>query len=223
MDETGADNANYHALSTKVTQRLRGRQFAAGQQLRPESGLSQFNVGRRFVASYVYELPFGVGKPCANSGVLGKIAGGWQLGGIVTFADGAPTSVGMIADTAALNANGNRPDATGISPFPANPTPQKFWDVAAFNASSPDLNWRPGTASRETLRRPGTRLADLSLARNLRVHEGHALNIRFEAFNSTNHPNWNTPSTDSRSATSFGVITSARAMRQLQFGLKYIF
>ncbi len=250
MDETGAGNANYHAFSTKLTQRFhKGLTYLiaftwsksidngsaartnAGDNLQPvnsydlkaERGLSQFNVGRRFVASYVYELPFGAGKPFANQGVISKIAGGWQLGGILTFADGAPTSVGMIADTASLNANGNRPDATGISPFPSNPTPQKFWDVAAFNASSPDLNWRPGNVSRETLRRPGTRLADLSLGRSIRVRENHALNVRFEAFNSTNHPNWNTPSTDARSAAAFGVVTSARSMRQLQFGLKYTF
>ena len=67
------------------------------------------------------------------------------------------------------------------------------------------------------------RLADLSLARNIRIHENHSLSVRFEAFNSTNHPNWNTPSTDPRSAAVFGVITSARPMRQLQFGLKYLF
>ena len=250
MDETGADNANYHAASAKLTQRFsRGLTFLtaftwsksidsgsaartnAGDNLQPvnsydlraERGLSQFNVGRRFVASAMYELPFGAGKPFANQGVAARIAGGWQVGGIFTFADGAPTSVSMIADTAALNANGNRPDATGISPFPANPTPQKFWDVAAFSVNSPDLNWRPGTVSRETLRRPGTRLADLSLARNIKLHETHSLSVRFEAFNSTNHPNWNTPSTDPRSAAVFGVITSARPMRQLQFGLKYLF
>jgi hypothetical protein len=250
MDETGADNSNYHAASAKLTQRFsKGLTYLvaftwsksidlgsaartnAGDNLQPvnsydlraERGLSQFNVGRRFVASAMYELPFGAGKPFANQGVASKIAGGWQVGGIFTFADGAPTSIAMIADTASLNANGNRPDATGISPFPAHPTPQKFWDVAAFNASSPDLNWRPGNVSRETLRRPGTRLADLSLARNIRIHENHSLSVRFEAFNSTNHPNWNTPSTDPRSAAVFGVITSARPMRQLQFGLKYLF
>lgn len=250
MDETGADNSNYHAASAKLTQRFsKGLTYLVGftwsksidlgsaartnsgdnlqpvnsYDLRAERGLSQFHVGRRFVASYVYELPFGAGKPLMNQGVAGKILGGWQLGGILTFADGAPTSVGMIADTASLNANGNRPDATGSSPFPAIRTPQKFWDVAAFNPTSPDLNWRPGTVSRETLRRPGTRIADLSLGRNIRIHESHSLNVRFEAFDSTNHPNWNTPSTDARSAAVFGVITTAKPMRQLQFGLKYAF
>jgi len=47
---------------------------------------------------------------------------------------------------------------------------------------------------------------DLSLARNIRIHESHTLNFRLEAFNSTNHPNWNVPaSVDVRTAT-FGVI-----------------
>jgi hypothetical protein len=62
----------------------------------------------------------------------------------------------------------------------------------------------------------------LSLAKNIRVREGHQLQFRFETFNSFNHPNWNAPSTDARAA-NFGVITSARTMRELQFGLKYVF
>ena len=76
---------------------------------------------------------------------------------------------------------------------------------------------------RNTLLTPGTRNGDLSLARNIRIHENHSLNFRFEAFNAANHPNWNSPSSDARNASSFGVITSAKTMRQLQFGLKYAF
>ena len=55
------------------------------------------------------------------------------------------------------------------------------------------------------------------------MHENHALNVRFEAFNSANHPNSNAPSSDGRSPSNFGVITSAKTMRDLQFGLKYLF
>ena len=76
---------------------------------------------------------------------------------------------------------------------------------------------------RNTLLRPGTRQGDLSLARNIRLAEGHTLNIRFETFNTANHPNWNAPSADARNAPTFGVITSAKTMRQLQFALKYLF
>jgi hypothetical protein len=66
--------------------------------------------------------------------------------------------------------------------------------------------------------------------------EGHSLQFRFEAFNAPNHPNWGTPSTNilagaARSGypntaahQNFGVITSTSTnMRQIQFGLKYMF
>ncbi len=246
----GSDNSNYNAVSAKVTQRFsKGLTYLIGftwskaiddgsairtnggdtlwptnsYDLGRERGLSQFNVGRRFVASYVYELPFGTGKPLANSGVVSHIVGGWQLGGVVTFADGTPINVAQLGDTAGLNTLGNQPDATGVSPFSLKQTPQQFWNIAAFNFTSPDLSWRPGTMGRNTLFNPGTRNADLSLARNLRIHENHQLQFRFEAFNSSNHPNWNAPSSDARSPSNFGVITSAKTMRSLQFALKYAF
>ncbi|MGH7488583.1 MAG: hypothetical protein ACREMY_23735, partial [bacterium] len=76
---------------------------------------------------------------------------------------------------------------------------------------------------RNTLFSPGTADGDLSLARTIRIHESHALNVRFEAFNAFNHPNWRTPSSDARNPSTFGVVTSAKAMRQLQFALKYTF
>ena len=246
----GNDNSNYHALSAKLTQRFsKGLTYLVGftwskaidggsairtnsgdtlwptnsYNLQMERGLSQFNVGRRFVASYVYELPFGVGKPLANHGVPAAILGGWQLGGIVTLADGTPINVAQLGDTAGLNTLGNQPDATGISPFLGGQTAQHFWNIGAFNYTTPDLSWRPGNMGRNTLFTPGTRQADLSLARNVRIHENHQLQFRFEAFNAVNHPNWTAPSSDARSPSNFGVITSARTMRSLQLALKYSF
>ena len=246
----GLDNSNYHALSTKLTQRFhKGLTYMVGftwskaidggsairtnsgdtlwpvnaYNLRAERGLSQFNVGRRLVASYVYELPFGPGKPLGNQGVISKIVGRWQLGGIVTLADGAPVNVAQLGDTAALNTLGNQPDATGISPIPANRSTSQFWNIAAINVTNPELSFRTGNMGRNTLLRPGTRQGDLSLARNIQIHESHTLNFRLEAFNSTNHPNWNAPSSDARSPATFGVITGARTMRQMQLALKYTF
>ena len=134
--------------------------------LAAERGLSQFSVGRRFVASYVYELPFGPGKNLVNRGVISKIVGGWQLGGIVTLADGAPVNVAQLGDTAALNTLGNQPDATGISPIPQNRSVAQFWNIAAINVTSPELSFRPGNMGRTTLIRPDTRHEDLSLAKN---------------------------------------------------------
>jgi len=100
---------------------------------------------------------------------------------------------------------------------------QQFWNIAAFDFNNPALSYRPGNMGRNTLLSPGTRLADLSLSRSIRLHESHSLNFRFEAFNATNHPNWNAPPSDARSPSTFGVITSAKTMRQLQLALKYAF
>ncbi len=43
-----------------------------------------------YVLSYVYELPFGKGKPYLNSGPGRWILGGWQVGGILSLLSGTP-------------------------------------------------------------------------------------------------------------------------------------
>jgi hypothetical protein len=62
-----------------------------------------------------------------------------------------------------------------------------------------------------------------SLSRNLKVWESHKLNVRLDAFNALNKANYGTPSTNYLSPTTFGIITSAATMRQLQVSLKYSF
>jgi hypothetical protein len=246
----GSVNSNYNALSVKLQQRFsKGFTYLVGYtwskaidsgsairtnsgdnlwpvnsyDLRAERGLSQFHVGRRFVASALYELPIGQGKTyLSGPSMLEKIVGGWQVGGIVTLADGAPTNIGSIGDSFAVGGLGNRPHATGVSATPDNQTVDNFWNINAFDARNPNLSWVAGNAGRNVLIRPGTALTDLSLAKNIRIRESHQLQFRFETFNSFNHPNWNAPSADARSTT-FGRITSARTMRELQFGLKYVF
>jgi len=51
--------------------------------------------------------------------------------------------------------------------------------------------------------------------------EKHHLDIRFEAFNALNHPNWGTPNLNYQSS-AFGQV-GAGAMRQLQLAAKYQF
>ena len=99
----------------------------------------------------------------------------------------------------------------------------QFWNIAAFNASDPSLNYLAGNAGSRVLTTPGFRQVDGSLTKNFTIREGHSLQFRWEAFNATNHPNWNAPSTDARNAATFGRIVSARTMREMQLALKYIF
>jgi hypothetical protein len=115
-------------------------------------------------------------------------------------------------------------NATGISVIPpGGQTAQQFWNIAAFDVTNPNLSYEVGNLGRGVIRKPGTRQADLSLTKNFRIYESHALQFRFDAFNATNHPNWNAPSTTATSPSTFGVVTTARTMRQLQVALKYTF
>lgn len=193
--------------------------------LKAERALAAFDVRRRFVTSAIYELPFGENRRFLNHlGPVSKVIDGWQISSVLTFSDGTPINVGGIGDTMNVGGSaGNYPNATGISPFPDNPTQSKFWNIAAFDPTNPNLSYQYGNVGRNVLRRPGTKQWDFSLIRSIKFRERHSLDIRFEGFNFANHPNWLAPATDSRTPATFGVITSANTMRELQFGMKYSF
>ena len=74
----------------------------------------------------------------------------------------------------------------------------------------------------DTLKTPAYFDIDQSLHKNFKLWESHSIDFRFEAFNSINHVNWSTPGTNIDSTT-FGVISTAKTMRQLQGALKYSF
>jgi hypothetical protein len=252
-------NSNYNALAFKVRQRhasgltyLLGYTWAraidqgsgirtnsgdnlfpaSSYDLRPERGLSQFHTAHRFTGSVLYDLPISF-----QNRALEAVAGGWQLGTILTFATGTPFNGGNCGDTNS-NAQGNRGDATGISPFVDNPTPQEFYrrnpsgrGPAAITCNVPvtidgqvynELNARQGNIARNMYIGPGFANLDFSAVKSFRMTERLNLQFRFESFNFTNHPNWNRPSTGV-TALNYGVITSARAMRTNQFALKFFF
>ncbi len=243
-------NSNYHGLALKAQRRFaKGITYLAGftwskatdqgssirnntgenqfatdnYNLRREHSLSQFHNGRRFVSSVLYELPFGKGKKfLSGSRAANLVAGGWQLGSIITLSDGTPINVGQIGDPLQIGTP-NVPDATGISPIPSNRTPDNFWNAAAFNATNPELLYRYGNTGRNLLTTPGLKQWDFSLTKETAIGERHKVEFRFEAFNFPNHPNFLAPATDVRAAATFGKITSARTMREMQFGVKYLF
>ncbi len=193
--------------------------------LRGERGPSQFDLRRRFVGSFVYTLPFGAGKGFGpTSRIMNHIVSGWTVGGILTLADGTPRNASQLGDTAGLGTLGNQPDATGASYIPSHRSAARYWNPAAFDYTNPALSYRTGTMMRMTLVGPGTQNFDSNIARTFHIWESHVLEFRVEAFNTLNHPNWIAPSSsDTRSLSTFGVITQANPMRELQGALKYSF
>jgi hypothetical protein len=90
-----------------------------------------------------------------------------------------------------------------------------------------------GTLSRNAVRAPGYFNLDLSVARNFKLRERVALQLRADAFNALNHTNFNPPSTSLTVSTSgsqaifnsssFGLITSAASARFMQLVARITF
>src|SRR5277367_5746814 len=65
-------------------------QVQNSQNLHEEKAISIQDVTNTFVASPVYELPFGKGKQFLNSGLASYFLGGWLIGAILRYQDGQP-------------------------------------------------------------------------------------------------------------------------------------
>jgi hypothetical protein len=248
------DQATYDAGSVRLTQRLshgllyviaftwsRSIDYGSGVRVdegdnlwpddtynqRGERGPSSFNLPRRFVASFVYNLPFGAGKQFVpSSSIVNHIVSGWTVGGILTLADGTSMNPTALGDTADLGGGGNRPEYVGLGPYKAaHPTPSMYWNPAAWVGAytSPVLSYQEGNMSRTNLYTPGSEDFDSNLARTFHIWESQTLQFRFEAFNTFNRPNWDVPLSSDPLQPTFGQITGAGPMRELQAALKYSF
>lgn len=107
------------------------------------------------VTSVLYDLPVGRGKLLnINNSIANAIIGGWQAGGILTLQTGMPgtLTVGGV-DNASTGAGGyDRPNVTGVDPYLNNPTPSRYWNLAAFAEAPPG---QFGNAGRNSIEGPG--------------------------------------------------------------------
>ena len=207
--------------------------------IRCERGLSAFNVPLRWITSVLYELPVGKGKPLnINNGFLNAVIGGWQTGGTMTVMDGVPQtlSIGGV-DNSITQSTYDRPNATGVSPYPSNQTTAQWLNPAAFVEPPPGTF---GNVGRDDVNAPPVFGFDAELHKSwtMPYSEHHRLQFRFEAFNVLNHPNWAAPQGNILAGAAipgapanaphagFGVISGLlqnTTMRQLQLALKYTF
>jgi hypothetical protein len=186
--------------------------------LAAERGLSDFDVRHRLVISPVYNLPFGPGREWLSKGLTGKIVGGWELSGIVTWQTGHPITPYVSSNISNTFNNSDRPNLIGN----ANDGPktvQQWFNTSAFVLPAAATF---GNAGRNIIVGPGLVQADISLARNFVFKEKFRLQFRAEAFDALNKANFNLPAA-TVDASNFGQITSAADPRQIQLGLKLNF
>ena len=210
-----------------------------------ERSYAPIDVPQIFSGSAAYELPFGPGKAwLSNTGLAGKVIGGWQLNTIVTLRGGFPSDIRTNVLPPVFNTFNVADRVVGQSMLLPNPGVDGYFNPAAFTVPGtvPSVTGAPiqkfGNAARRVARGPGSRNADVSVFKNTNIGERMMLQFRAEFFNFTNTPTFFLPAANSPTLTcigtpgsacnannpSFGKLSSGTATgRQIQFGLKLYF
>jgi hypothetical protein len=247
-------DSNYHSMQVSMQHRFSGasqvnlaytwsKNLTNSQNDRTTAPQNSYDIGseysraaldRRHILSinYVYELPW-FDK---QSGFVGKVLGGWQASGIVTY----NTGLGFTPVTSNFD-----PSGSGI--INANPTARPFilcdpnanaphtreqwFDTSCFlpnpaaTADTAALGYQNifGDAQRNIIEGPATTRVDFTLTKNIRFGERYRLQLRGEVFNIFNKTNFRTFSSLNITSSLFGVIGGARDPRTMQFGAKFYF
>ena len=198
----------------------------------------------------LYNLPFGRGHAWASNGVGNAILGGWQLNGQFSHISGIPFTVSANSNTA--NAPGEPLYANLVAPYhqlggharsaASNVSGGKLWfDPSSFaNPTQPTYTATElpsqitapvfGTTNRDEFRGPGVSYANASVFRAFTIYHETQFQIRFEAFNVTNHALLNSNPGTTVGSSTFGEITSfgpgyspTQGARSLQFSGRFQF
>ncbi|HKE26802.1 MAG TPA: TonB-dependent receptor [Bryobacteraceae bacterium] len=195
----------------------------------PERTLDATDTPNRIVLSGNWQLPIFA----HTHGVAGVFLHGWQLNGIFMRENGFP----LTAPAGYYSA--------GIDPSLHDPLDQQYFDTCTLLTNGTTNNCKnlktggtlpiaflqqlPNTLRTlsgrfPTIRPPKVPNADVSLFKAFTLRETVRLQFRAEAFNFTNSPQFNTPST-SLTSTSAGVVTLTQVNdpRNIQLSLRLMF
>jgi hypothetical protein len=164
--------------------------------LKIDRGVSDFHRAHRLTIAYLWAVPG------PRSGWWKHPLGGWSIAGITTFQSGTPFTVANGSNRNGIGTRANRPDIgnpnaplnTRAIIFPRCATGYQNPDTFAC-VSSGDVHWVEGTGfpnastvGRNTLRTGGTNNFDLDLTKSISIGETQHLELRWEALNAFNHP-----------------------------------
>lgn len=186
-----------------------------------DRGNSAFDIRHRLTLSSTYILPFGKGQAFLNQGgISNMILGGWQVNNIATFQTGLPFTPGL-ANPNTNGAGGSRPDRNGSGALGSSErTLQRWFDPSVFSRPT-DIRF--GNAGRNILTGPGRVNFDTSLFKDFKFKETFGLQLRAEAFNLFNTPQFNLPDATIGAATAGLISSTVGNPRQLQVALKLVF
>jgi Carboxypeptidase regulatory-like domain len=207
-------------------------------------GLSDFDVRNHFAGTAIYALPF----------KGNRLVSGYQLSTIIQYQTGNP--INITAGSSSYNGLTGvvRPDLVGpivkrksqgaianVTYLPSSNVCPIDPTLAATSGCSLQIQATQATPTstiiytgignlqRNAATGPGFADVDLSAEKNTKIFESLSLNLRVDAFDILNHPNFGQPSGNVQSST-FGQISATRfatsdggSSRQLQLSGKFIF
>jgi hypothetical protein len=191
-----------------------------------DRGRADTDMRHQVVVAMIWQPDYYTG----SNSILHHLTNGWSISPILKMHTGFPFTVLNGADA---NFDGNNTDRaqlvgdplSGSCPLSGAPVGSAAcWiNTAAFAKNNP-VNGAPvdGSSPRNVLNQPSYRDVDLAISRTFKITERFKLEFRGEALNVFNMVSLNAPNATVGTAT-FGQITSAQTMRQLQVGARLAF
>lgn len=227
-------NANWHGLNLLSsytfskcidTKSSPSTSTVGAEDQEPQNQLDRFDGQRgrcaidfthQFKLNAVYSIPFG----SSLTGLAGALFKGWQISAGVNLHTGPTFTVIMGGNPANTSRGTIRPNLIGDPNLPGDErTTERWFNTAAFVAPPP---FTYGNAGRNIVVAPGTKLVDLGLRKQVRIHGDQALEVRIDAYNAFNTPQFGIPGRV-LGTPQFGRVTSVGSPREIQLGLRYAF
>jgi hypothetical protein len=192
-------------------------------------GSSDFDIRNNFNANFMFALPVGKGKLLLHNAPrwLDEAVGGWQISSIWRYSTPLPSAV---QGDLAYNTNYwlsslavvNTPTPSGGVHIDQNGIPSIFANTSIsgnFQDQAPE-----GAGTRAAVRLAPIFNVDMALTKYFTLPWEHqTLQLRAEAFNAFNHPNFTNPSLSLQSPQTFGEFQGTMEPRSMQFALRYQF
>jgi hypothetical protein len=178
------------------------------------------NIPQNFIASLVYQLPFGRGQHWLSnaSRPAELLLGGWQVGTISKLQSGSPLRFNAAYDNLGSGVT-NRADVT-CAHVRTIGSVSEWFDKSCFTTPAP---FQLGNSGSGKVHGPGYYNADLSLSKSEMIRESMNIKVQLDAFNLTNTPHYSNPDTNLGDS-NFGQIGGTNGNpRQLQLGVHFTF
>jgi len=191
--------------------------------LNAEEGNSSFDIRQKVTGNWVFELPFGPNRALlSRGGFWSKALDGFSVSGDFTFATGTyytPNYLLTVQETASGSSSSLRPNRNFNLPISGAKQIGNWFNAAAFTAPPAG---QFGTASRNSIEGPGTKVVDVSLSRTVQLGDTRSFEARVTAANALNIVQFSGINTTLNSPT-FGQVSGAAPMRTLTVLARYRF